>query len=391
MIRKFFNADEPGAGGGTPSIAALLAQHGTLNETGNMVATPIDIPAEPKPNEDAPAATATADPDKPSDTPGTQEPVKVDASVAEPQKAAEPIQQQSWQEVLKSQQPDAVLKELGYDEKLVSLIDQMKELDPKVLAFIQAYKEGRHTEYLAEWTTDYNKMTAEEVMRHQLKREYPKASPQQLEALYKREVVRAYSLDSVDDEEKEEGLALLEAKADKYREGFINEQQTKLLPKAPEAPDNSQAEAQAKAEELRRIEAYVKVVENNDYFKNISSNGKFVFGEGDEQFNFPVNASELKDTLLSDEKWQSNLYEKRSDGTLDYSKPKPEYYLTGMVAKYGFDFIKEIAKHFKSLGGEKVIAPIVNANKPDAGTPSPSEKAPTSPAEAMARQGRLVG
>ena len=70
-------------------------------------------------------------------------------------------------------------------------------------------------------------------MRHQLRREFPKASPQQLDALYKREVIKAYSLDSVDEEELEEGRALLEAKADKFRDQFTQDQQSKLLPAPP--------------------------------------------------------------------------------------------------------------------------------------------------------------
>mgnify|MGYP000877031768 CR=1 FL=1 len=44
--------------------------------------------------------------------------------IAETTKAAE-----TWQEVLKSQQPDQVLKELGFDDKTVKIFQKLKGFD----------------------------------------------------------------------------------------------------------------------------------------------------------------------------------------------------------------------------------------------------------------------
>lgn len=388
MIKKFYDTAVAEPAGGSPSIAQLMATHGVMNSTEETVATPIVLNTEKKeepqkPAEDSPAVTAT----EPSngakanlETPSPEKPIE---QTPIPQKEEMKAQQVQWQEVLRNQQPDTVLKELGYDEKAVSFLKDFNSLDPKMQAFLNVWKtNGDVKEYLREMTTDYEKMSAEEVMRHQLRQEYPKASQQQLEALYRREVIKAYSLDSEDEDELNEGKALLEAKADKYRETFINGQKDKLLPKAPPPVDNSAEEAKALEAEKQRIEAYKSQFNNNSSFKEINNSKAYSFGDGDEKFNYPVSPNDLQEILFT-EKWQDNMF--NSDGT-----PNVEHQLlVATVNKYGINFIKELAKHFKSVGGNKAIEPIENASKPDMGTPSPAEAPPKSAAEAMARFGRL--
>jgi len=91
----------------------------------------------------------------------------------------------SWQEVLKQQQPDTVLKELlGVDDTKLGFIKELQELDPKMVAFLNTWKSnGDVTAYLREMTTDYSKMSSEDMMRCQLTHQYPEASEQAIEAL----------------------------------------------------------------------------------------------------------------------------------------------------------------------------------------------------------------
>lgn len=380
MIKKFYDTNAPDAGGGTPSIAQLMAQHGVMNNTDSPVATPVidkEGTQEPeKPVEVAPAATAT-------ETSKSEQAIETpQPTLPEAPKAPEVVQP-NWQEVLRNQQPDDVLKTLGYDEKAVGFLKKFNDLDPKMQAFLNVWESGGDIkEYLQELTTDYSKMSAEDVMRHQLRREYPKASQIQLDALYNREIVRAYSLDSLDDAEQEEGRALLEAKADKFREQFTQDQQSKLLPSPPPKPDNSQAEAQAEAERVKQFEAYKSQVIGDNLFREIAAAKAYTVGEGEEKFSFPVDPQDLQEVLFTD-KWQENMFDKSG-------KPNVEHQLLlATVNKYGANFIKELAKHFKSVGGQKAIEPIENASKPDSGTPAKSDAPPQSPAEAMARFGAL--
>ena len=380
MIKKFYNTDTPDAGGGTPSIAQLMAQHGVMNNTDTPVATPVPDKQgtqEPEtPVEVAPAATAT------ETSNGTQAIETPPPTLTEAPKAPEVVQP-NWQEVLRNQQPDDVLKTLGYDEKAVGFLKKFNDLDPKMQAFLNVWESGGDIkEYLQELTTDYSKMSAEDVMRHQIRREYPKASQTQLDALYNREIVRAYSLDSLDDAELEEGRALLEAKADKFREQFTKDQQSKLLPPPPQKPDNSQAEAQAEAERVKQFEAYKSQVTGHNLYREISAAKAYTIGEGDEKFSFPVEPQDLQEVLFTD-KWQENMFDKDGNANVEHQL------LLATVNKYGANFIKELAKHFKSVGGQKAIEPIENASRPDGGNPAKPDTPPQSPAEAMARFGVL--
>lgn len=190
-IRKFFEADAPVQTGGFASIAEAMARQGVKNETENVVATPINIPEkkeEPKAEEPTVAATADVSSGGEQVIPDTPSQPKVEEQIPqEPQKvAAEQVKQPTLQEVLKSQQPDAVLKALGLSDKEIGLLNELKGFD-KVDYFANFVREwkanGNVNGYLKELTTDYGKMSAEDLMRHQLQAEYPKATPQQLEAL----------------------------------------------------------------------------------------------------------------------------------------------------------------------------------------------------------------
>lgn len=60
MVRKFY--DLAGAETGGNNIAALMAKSGVINETDNMVATPVEIPenkAETSQTDGTPVATTT--------------------------------------------------------------------------------------------------------------------------------------------------------------------------------------------------------------------------------------------------------------------------------------------------------------------------------------------
>lgn len=384
MVKKFFDPSVTEPAGAT-SIAGLMAKQGVMNETSNPVAAPITIPEikeETTAEGGTPVETTTdLQPTETAipETPSQVEEIKQAEAITE---TAEPAKVQTLQEVLGKHQPEAILKQLGYDDNLVGFLKDLKSVDPKMVAFFNTWKSnGDINGYLRELTTDYTKMPAEEVMRHQLRQEYPTASERAIDVLYKKEVVEKYNLDSTDEIELEEGRLLLEAKADRFRSDFVNKQQEYLLPKPPEPkapePDNSEQVRQ------QEIEAYKSKILSNDFTKNIISTKQFSLGDGTEKFSFPVEPSDITDVLFDSEKWVENLYEK--DGS-----PKVEHQLlVGMVAKYGMKFLNEYAKHYKSLGGKAVIEPLENAKPPETATPSPTQIAPKSAAEAMARQGVL--
>jgi len=398
MIRKFYDAapvDTPAAG---TSIAAMMATHGVKNESGQMVATPIVINPEMREQpeqaqEPAPAATATASSPAESEQPATPSPAQEPAQ-AEPTPpiAAVPAPQvPTWQEVLKNQQPDTVLKELLGDDKVVSLAKRLKEVDPKMVAFLDKWQNKEDlTSYLREMTTDYSKMTAEDVMRHQLRQEYPKASQQQLEVIFNREVIKAYSLDSDDATELEEGRLLLDAKAEKHRDTLIQKQQDYLLPQSPE-PKQPEVDPEVEAS-IKRVELYQNHIKSDAYTQAIAASRQISVGEGDEKYNHPVDPQALTSLLLDDKAWGQKLFkiETKPDGEKVYTPDVKKQMLVAAILEYGDDFFKGYADHYKSLGAKAAVLPIENATLPDGSKPSQSDAPPRTPAEAMARAGRLV-
>lgn len=396
QLKKFYDpaVAEPAA---SPtegmSIAAMMAKHGVSNNTDQMVATPIVITPEKKeePAASEPPATATvAQP--PTTVPATPEPPTPTepAAATPPAIPVEPPKVPTWQEVLKQQQPDAIFKELGVNEQVVNLVKELREADPKMLAFLSKWKAGEDLKpYLRELVTDYKSMSPEDVMRHKLQADYPGASQQQIDALYKRQVVKAYSLDSEDEDEKNEGLLLLQADSEKHRAELVSKQQDYLFPKPPE-PKAPEPDLQAQESE-RSFQAYQSHINDSPYTKNIFANKQLVIGEGEEQFKFTVDPAAITEMFFDDEKWASNLFQinEKPGGGKDYIPDIEKHYLVGAVMKYGKTFLDAYAQHFKTIGGKAIIAPLENATIPSGATPAGVPAEPKTPAEAMARQGTL--
>ncbi len=378
--------------GETPSIAELMAKTGynaenrpterKVEDTGNNDQTETKVESQ--------AATAGAETKvevkQETQTPPIETKVEVKETVAEQPKTI------SWQEVLKQQQPDTVLKELGFDDSKVGFIKELKELDPKMVAFLNTWKStGDVTAYLRELTTDYSKMSAENVMRHQLRQEYPRASEKQIELLYKKEVVDSFGLDPEKYSETEinEGKLLLEAKADKYRESFALKQQEYLLPKPPEAkaPEPEKVSEDA----LKKFEDYKATVSDNSYTKSLFQNKAFQVGDGEEKFTYPVDPQEITDTLFKSDNWAKAMFDISEVNGEKVMTPKVEHQmLVGMVATYGVDFLNAYAKHFKAIGGKAVIDPLDNAKPSEQQNVVKSDIKPDNPVSAMAKHGRLV-
>lgn len=367
-----------------PSIAALMAKQGVNSDTGNSVAIPqISITEKTEEpitaTESTPVATTTETPQAEAaileTPPQPQEPVIVPPVQIEPVQPKAP----TLQEVLRQHQPEAIFKELGYDEKLVGF----KELDPKMIAFFNRWQEskGDVADYLRELITDYDKLSSEEVMRHQLRRDYPKATEKQLEILFNKNVVHAYGLDTDDADALENGRALLEVEADRFRETLKSKQQEYLLPKPPEpkAPEVDLSAQRAQQE----YDSYKASVSDNRMTRDIVASKTFTIGEGDEKFSFPINPEAVTGLLFDSQKWAAKMF--HEDG-----KPKTEHQLlVAMVTEYGEDFLKEYAKHYKSLGSKAIVAPLENASPVSQTTNTPTAPAFTSIAEAMAKQGRV--
>ena len=414
FIRKFYDIAVADSGGGgeaevleapaetkevkeikVPTFAEAMAKNG--NRTNKIDSQPtkaiVNTEKKEEPKKEAevtPAETATELQTQEKAKPESQSQEVEKTLATKPPIAEQPKQTQSLQEVLKSQQPNVVLKELGFDDETVEILNDVKDYKDKAFfkGFLKSLKDGNANDYLKEWTTDYSKMSPEDVMRHQLQAEYPKASPKALNALYEDEIVNKYNLDSSDTDLSEKGRLLLEAKADRYRDTLIANQTSKLAPKPPEPKaevvDNSAAEA------AKEFEAYKTKISSDPYYKDISASNEIVLGKGKDEYKYHVDANELSDLLFDSEKWSKSLLKPTEDGSATFVPDVKKQMLIAAVAKYGEDFFDKHAKFYKSLGGKAAIEPLDNAKPPDTQNVSNTEAQPNSLVEGMAKGGRRV-
>lgn len=391
MTKKFYDigaADDTSSGAAetspqTDSIAAIMAREG-VKSSPDEASQPFIVNNSKSEDNESPSVDTTTGGKSQREAASSQK----EESVPE-HHVDEESETYDWQEQLKSQNPEDVLKALGYDEKLVSFVQDLKEVDPKMIGFLNHWKSGGDLkEYLDQASMDFASMPAEEVMRHQLRQDYPKATEAQLDILYKKEIVEKYNLNSYDEDEVNEGKLLLEAKADKYRDQLQELQQEKILP-------NSEAFLKERAEQEQRMVEYANTVVNsfteNPYTKEVLSKNVLTIGEGADKFSFPVNGKELADLVINGDTTGDLMFEtKKGNDGQEMLVPKAQHQLlVAAVNKYGEKFLVELAKHYKSLGGKSAIDPIENARPIESRNTSYSESDPTTIAGAMAKYGRM--
>lgn len=387
FFRKFYDVDAPAEA--APSLASLMAKEGKLT-TGNQDDGPIHTterkeappaPATPAPATDAPNAAKA--------TPAT--PLQKKEDTPAPPQTAAPAPPPTLQEVLKQHQPKAILKELGFDERLADL----HEMDPKIWGLLNHWKsKGDIKPYLQALDTDFQKMSPEEVMRYQLRTQYPELDAKQLDTLYKIKVTQRYKLDPqlYSEDEAAEGQVELLADVKPIREALSKQQQEYLMPPPPE-PKAAVSEADLlKQQQQQGLEVYKSQINEANFTKDLQKNKYLTIGEGDEQYKWPVDPETVLDLLYDNEKWTRSHFTvvNEPDGSVSYV---PDVEKQIMVAAFLNDpkgFIRDIGKHFKSLGAKSVNDLLENARPADAGTPATADKTPANPAAAAARQGRFV-
>ncbi len=170
FIRKFYETAVDEGGGEAAvaepiqmSAAEAMAKHGSKSDE-NRVEAPVDINEKKeveKPTVDEPATAKVEEnptDEKPaSETSQEKTEVPVDVPKVEEKQpiVAETPKTQTLEEVLKTNQPEQIFKALGFDDDKVALVSELKDIDPKMVGIIQAYKDGTLGDYVKELSTDY--------------------------------------------------------------------------------------------------------------------------------------------------------------------------------------------------------------------------------------------
>ena len=224
-------------------------------------------------------------------------------------------------------------------------------------------KTGSLTPYLEATSLNFEEMTDEKIMRHNLKSQNPTLSDRAIERLYLRDIINKYSLDAdrFDEDEVELGKELLKADADKLRKTLVDEQKNFIQPESkPE--DNREAEAQQTA--------FIESVNTNKTTRDLLENKRILVDYNDQSFSYEIeNPEQLKDMALDSTKFFALFQDEK--GTIDFDK----WY---KVASYALDpetYNQSLISHGVGLGQEKVVKDLKNPSKVTKSSPQYKEPA----------------
>lgn len=224
-------------------------------------------------------------------------------------------------------------------------------------------KTGSLTPYLEATSLNFEEMTDQKIMRHNLKSQNPTLSDRAIERLYLRDITNKYSLDAdrFDEDEVELGKELLKADADKLRKTFVDEQKNFIQPESkPE--DNSEAEAQQTA--------FIESVNTNKVTRDLLESKRILVDYNDQSFSYEIeNPEQLKDMALDSTKFFALFQDEK--GTIDFDK----WY---KVASYALDpetYNQSLISHGVGLGQEKVVKDLKNPSKVTKSSPQYKEPA----------------
>lgn len=373
--RRFLEDGAGAVAGGAPiDVAAIMAKSGAKSEGENPAAPPDIIIEETKPTE---TSTQVAKPAE-STTGGSTETVvkpEAEARVETPPPAKqEQVTASDWRQELKKADKAEILKELGYDDKMVGFFNKWST-------------DGNISEYLKAVTMDYAKMSPEQLMRYQLQEDFPEFTPEEIEELYTAKVTEAFKLDPEVNTEAEikRGKLLLTAETKKIREGFIQRQKEYVLSAKPPAPGPDERAIQAQQQEIEQqayMDRFNAAITGHEATKSLMANKTLTVGEGENAFNYGVtDPQQLIAILQSPQEYVKHVFRADDSPIVD------KQLLIAAVARDGNAFVNELIKYGRSLGGKSAIEEIENAKKPDATTAKP--EVALTPAQALAKSGTI--
>lgn len=377
QIRKYYEDGAVSAPAAPVDIAALMAKQGIKRTEDSTDEIPsITIPEEPTKIKDE-GATSPADgtAKKGAETaPVTEAAAKAETPITT--SPAAPVSQPvvaDWKSELKKADQAEILKELGFDDKMVGFFNKWKT-------------DGNIADYIRAVTVDYSKMSPEQLMKYQLEQEYPEFSPEDLEELYQAKIVDQYKLnaDAFSETEVKRGKLLLQADAKKVREVLTQRQQEYILSAKPPVPtiDNSAQDREAELNELRT--RYTASLTGAQVTKDLLANKKLVMGDGETTFNYEVADPQALVNILQ----QPELYARHV--FLEDGSPVVEKQLFIAAAAIDHKTLQnELIKYGMSIGAKKAIEQIENAKKPGA-EPSKGEAGPSDPVAALALHGVIT-
>lgn len=315
--------------------------------------------------------------------PAEPQPERVVESQAQPTKNVTPAPV----EPTKPADLGASIKDLtkGRFEKLEDLYTEYSTLEEKlkeppkyefkddyIKGLVSRYEKGEDlSPYLKAKTLNLDGMSAEDVLRLDLKEKYPKATAKDLDRLYKKHIIEKFNLDP--DQYDEDEISVGKIEMEKMAESVRNEYRDKLKPFLQPEPVSTEGETQAPKEDLAKLEAemmerfrqFEETMRNHGASKAILEKKTFEVPTVDgEKFNLEVEApEELLEQAIYSDKFYKN-FEGQDGPDLD------KFFLVSYFAKDPSKVIQLLVQHGKELGKAQVLQEIENPSDPERKAPS---------------------
>ncbi len=321
-----------------------------FEETAPAVEAPIvETPAE-APITETPAAV--------TETPAEQVPQEENVAsfdLGEPTKVETPQETQTaqptynWKEEIKKLDRKEVAKELGLNDFALEIDEYLS-------------KGGSAKDYIEKRGYDWNKVSDEELVKGQLKNEYPDATSQQIDRLYNKK----YTQREEDiEEDREDGVLLMKSDARRLRDAKISEQNSFKIPEAiiPQVKDEAYEQwKQMQETQPVMMEKLKQFYEANEATKNLYESKRVAIslGEGVAPFNFSLNNPEALTRMFTDggETWSKVTSTKT--GEPDVAKQ----HLIGLFSFDPMKYSQDIFNYGVQMGKKKLVEEGQNAQRP---------------------------
>lgn len=292
---------------------------------------------------------------------------KTEEAVITPAAAPTP----DWRELVQKQDPKEVYKFLNIDEEALNRSKELTQ-DEFVNKLITYRKEnGNLTPFIEAATRDWDKVSPEQLILDDLKKQYSALSPDKAEKLAKSEMAQRFSYkddENLSDQENAELAELvqirIEAEGEKIRLARKQEQAQFLDSVKPvdRTAEQARLASEAAAAEQKEFELWKNSIESHPVNTKLQAEKKIVLGEKEQAFNYTVNPESIKDKTLNTANFYGQFWAKGADGSNVFNVDK-----WNRVAAYAENpqaFEAALINHGMSLGtGEVVEKELVNQSQ----------------------------
>lgn len=223
-------------------------------------------------------------------------------------------------------------------------------------------KGGKAQDYLNAKSVDYSQVSDEELIKEDLKIQYPNLTRQEIERLYSRK----YGVtDEMLDEEKEDRQIQLKADGHIKRQSKISQQQQFKVPENNiiHTDEGYEQWKQNKEAQSKIADDYRNYYDNHADTKSLYESKRVAvsLGDGVQPLNFDIDKPELLTKMYTDDGTIFNKVTSTQSGEPDVRKRQ----MLGLVAFNPEKVFRDIYNYGVQAGKQSLVAEGQNAKRPD--------------------------